>query len=58
MNKNKKEEFEKCVVCGCVTQTPIDRPVSKRANYVIGVGEVCSKCLMEVYCNINPFGDE
>ncbi len=57
MNTKEKEVFEKCVVCGKITNTLINTPVDKRTNYVIGVGEVCSKCLLEVYCNINPFGD-
>ena len=57
MNTKDKEIFEKCVVCGKITTTPIDKPIDKRTNYIIGVGEVCSKCLLEVYCNINPFGD-
>lgn len=51
-------EFEECVICKKPTTTPIDLPISKRTNYIVGVGEVCSKCMLEVYCNINPFGEE
>lgn len=53
-----KEEFEKCVVCGIQTATPVNKPINRRTNYIIGVGEVCSKCMLEVYCNIDPFGND
>ena len=56
MENNK--EFEECVICKKPTTTPIDLPISKRTNFIVGVGEVCSKCMLEVYCNINPFGEE
>lgn len=55
---NNDTAFEKCVVCGKETNTLINTPINKRTNYIIGVGEVCSKCMLEVYCNVSPFGDE
>lgn len=56
--KKEKIEYEKCVVCGELTTTPVQLAIDRRTNFVIGVGELCSKCMLEVYCDIDPFVDK
>lgn len=38
------EEFERCVLCGKLTDIPISLPVEFRNNYEIGVGQLCGIC--------------
>lgn len=41
---NNCEEFERCVICGELTNIPISTPIDRRANYEIGIGQICSEC--------------
>lgn len=41
-------EFEKCVLCGTVTDVKINCPVDARKYYEIGIGQLCRKCYLEV----------
>lgn len=41
--------FERCVLCGAVTDVPRQQPVSERKCYVPGAGQLCSDCCMELY---------
>lgn len=50
----RKSKYEKCVVCHKKTTVTADTPVNLRKNYVRGVGELCDKCYLVVYCNIDP----
>ena len=38
------QEFEKCVLCGVVTDVLVDDPVEDRQWYVPGVGQLCLGC--------------
>lgn len=39
-----KEEYERCIICGDVTDVPISTPIDMRENYEVGVGQICCKC--------------
>lgn len=41
--------FEKCEVCGAVTDIPIDMPIQERKGYIEGAGQLCKKCYYELY---------
>lgn len=41
----KKEEFERCVMCGALTCVPISMPIDWRENYEIGLGQICAECV-------------
>ena len=43
--KNKKEY---CVICHKPTQYFYTTPVQERTNYVIGCGQLCEKCDLEL----------
>lgn len=43
-NCTNKEEFEKCVICGKVTNFLVSMPIDLRENYEIGLGQVCVDC--------------
>jgi hypothetical protein len=49
----RKIKYEECVVCHCMTDTPVDTPVTLRKNFVYGVGELCDKCFLDVYSNVD-----
>ncbi len=40
----KTEEFERCILCGAITDVPISLPIDLRENYEVGVGQICSAC--------------
>lgn len=51
---NKKQDtdtdrYEKCVLCGKETDVKFSVPVGERKTYMIGVGQLCPECCMEVY---------
>lgn len=41
--------YERCAVCGAVTDVPADTPISGRKCYVPGGGQLCRKCCIELY---------
>lgn len=41
---NNCEEFERCVICGKLTNILISTPIDRRANYEIRIGQICSEC--------------
>lgn len=41
--------FERCVLCGAVTDVPRQQPVSERKCYVPGAGQLCEKCCIDLY---------
>ena len=43
-NQAKTEEFERCILCGALTDIPISMPIDMRDNYEIGVGQICERC--------------
>lgn len=44
-----RNSFERCVLCGAVTDVPRQQSVSERKCYVPGAGQLCSDCCMELY---------
>ncbi len=40
----KKEEYERCIVCGQLTCIPVSMPIDWRENYEVGLGQVCAEC--------------
>ena len=44
-----RNSFERCVLCGAVTDVLRQQPVSERKCYVPGAGQLCSDCCMELY---------
>lgn len=38
------EEYERCILCGSLTNIPISMPIDFRENYEIGCGQICDKC--------------
>jgi hypothetical protein len=43
------DEKEKCVVCRADTGYLFGTPIDERQFYIIGVGQLCSKCYCELY---------
>lgn len=43
-----EETYERCVVCGELTDIPIDTPIEFRNCYEIGLGQVCFNCHKEI----------
>lgn len=43
-NAPQNTEYEKCVMCGEMTNIPIPLPITCRKNYVEGIGQLCEKC--------------
>ncbi len=38
------KKYEECVLCGEITNIPIDMPIYMRCNFVIGCGQLCTRC--------------
>ncbi len=47
--KRKKEEIEKCVLCGEPTPYLITTPISERNYYIEGSGQLCGNCHRDIY---------
>ena len=41
------EEFERCIICGTLTNIPFSMPIDLRENYEIGLGQLCAECAKE-----------
>ncbi len=37
-------QFETCIVCGKLTNTPIDMHIDYRTGYIEGAGQLCHSC--------------
>ena len=46
-------EFERCVICGAVTDEPISKPITLRKNYENGFGQMCADCAKMLQSSIN-----
>ena len=42
-------DCERCVLCGKQTNIPVMMPISERAYYVEGSGQLCPECYQKVY---------
>lgn len=43
-NKQNDKYFERCVLCGNLTNVPRNLHIDFRANYIEGVGQLCPHC--------------
>ena len=46
-------EFEKCIICGELTNVPKDLHISRREHYVEGAGQLCQKCFIKMHKDKN-----
>jgi len=44
----KKEEYERCVMCGRLTDVPTSMPIDWRENYEVGIGQFCYECVKKI----------
>lgn len=44
INDKKKEETEKCILCGRDTGVLRSTPIDQRAYYIVGGGQLCISC--------------
>ncbi len=44
---NNLNEYEKCVICGTVTDVMKDTPIAERQEYIEGTGQLCQKCYFD-----------
>lgn len=43
------DRMERCVICGTLTEVPMDLPVSERETYMEGAGQLCLECCWKLY---------
>ena len=54
MKKSKKPEvYERCVICGRLTDVPTSMPIEWRENYEVGIGQICYECAKKVQTEDN-----
>lgn len=46
--------YERCVLCGCVTDVPRALDVNKRCCYIDGAGQLCRDCYLELLRERRP----
>jgi hypothetical protein len=44
-----KEEKERCVMCGELTDIDVKTDVEARETYIAGVGQLCGECYVSIY---------
>lgn len=42
-------EYERCIMCGELTNVLISMPIDLRKNYEVGLGQLCEKCAQDQY---------
>lgn len=47
--KDKGNEMERCILCGCITNVKKSLNIDKRKYYIRGAGQLCSKCHRKIY---------
>lgn len=52
-NTSSAKAFERCVLCGRVTDVPLQQPISERSGYVIGAGQLCQECCRDLYGTVD-----
>lgn len=40
-------QYETCVLCGSLTDTPKSMPLEKRFGYLHGAGQLCRECALQ-----------
>ena len=46
--KNRKNKYDKCVICNNNTEYLIKDNINNRCNYIIGLGQTCNSCFNEL----------
>ena len=46
--KHNTNLYEKCVLCDAVTDVKLNHPVDARKYYVVGIGQLCQRCYMQI----------
>ncbi len=41
-------DFERCIMCGKITDVPRDMPIYKRIGYMDGSGQLCLECYRKI----------
>lgn len=59
-NTTKAEQFERCILCGILTDIPISTPLEFRENYEVGCGQMCYDChqMLQQDFNENTLSNE
>lgn len=47
-NAPKREEYERCIMCGVLTNIPVTMPIEQRENYEFGCGQLCPVCYEDI----------
>ena len=47
-------DYERCVLCGNLTNVKKNTPLEYRPHYVIGAGEICEECAEQLKENDDP----
>lgn len=42
------EGYERCVICGKLTEISVSTPIDMRSDYEIGCGQICAECVDEL----------
>lgn len=44
-----QESLERCTVCNCITDVPVNTPITERKTYLPTGGQLCSECCWKLY---------
>lgn len=44
-----QDKYERCVLCGAMTDIPCSEHIDLRYGYVEGAGQLCRSCYQELY---------
>ncbi len=45
---NTNDAYERCVMCGKLTNIPVSLPIDLREEYEIGCGQICGVCRIKM----------
>ena len=45
--------IDRCINCGLNTGYSINDHVDSRKNYIVGAGQLCSECFIEIYKKVH-----
>ena len=48
-----KKEYERCVLCGKITDVRKDTEIQDRPTFIAGVGQLCMECCYEIYHTVD-----
>lgn len=44
-----QEPLERCIICNCITDVPVNMPINERKTYLPTGGQMCPACCWEMY---------